>query len=78
MACGMRKVRAWVIILLSDHVGAAQVIHTLLQAVEQVSAHLFGPPVVRRHPVPVEPRASAGIREPDAVLPRDALAVLCA
>ena len=74
----MRKVWAWVIILLSDHVRAAQVIHALLQAVEQVSAHLFRPPVVRRHPVPVEPRACTGIREPDTVLPRDALAMLCA
>ena len=73
----MRKVRAGVIILLSDHIGAAEVIHTLLQAVEKVSAHLFRPSIVRRHPVSVEPGACTGLRESDTVLPRNALAMLC-
>ena len=74
----MREVRAGVIILLSDHIGAAEVIHALLQAVEKVSAHLFRPSIVRRHPISVEPGACTGLRESDAVLPRDALAMLCA
>jgi len=72
----MREVRAGVIVLLSDHIGAAQVIHALLQAVEKVSAHLFWPSIVRRHPVSIEPGASTGLRESDTVLPRDALAML--
>ena len=73
----MRKVRAGVIILLSDHIGAAEIIHAFLQAVEKVSAHLFRPSVVRRHPVTVEPGACTGLRESDTVLARDALAMLC-
>ena len=73
----MRHVRAGVIILLSDHIGAAEVIHALLQAVEKVSAHLFRPSIVRRHPVSVEPGASTGLGESDTVLTRDALAMLC-
>ncbi len=72
----MRKVRARVMVLLSDHIGPAEVIHSLLQAVEKVSAHLFRPSVVRRHPISVESRACTGIRESDTVLPRDALAML--
>ena len=73
----MRKVRAGVIILLSDHIGAAEVIHALLQAIEKVSAHLFRPSIVRRHPISVEPGACTGLRESDAVLARYALAMLC-
>ena len=72
----MREVRAGVIILLSDHIGATEVIHALLQAVEKVSAHLFRPSIVWRHSVSVEPGACTGLRESDTVLARDALAML--